>query len=104
MLFGISVVNSSPGLRAYVTCYVEIDEYKDPERYPCLGTCKNTIGNYKRYCPVSKYGDGKTGCQVFGIITIICGSCPLHFLKRQQKPLLPLSHPQPHRKEASGTV
>ncbi|CAK7329234.1 unnamed protein product [Dovyalis caffra] len=49
----------------------DIDECEDPERYPCKGTCKNTIGDYKCHCPFGKYGDGKTGCQGSGIITVI---------------------------------
>ncbi|XP_073264557.1 uncharacterized protein [Populus alba] len=35
MLFGISVVNISAGLHTDFLCYVDIDEYKDPERYQC---------------------------------------------------------------------
>ncbi|KAL9391101.1 hypothetical protein Peur_015021 [Populus x canadensis] len=49
----------------------DIDECNDPERYPCQGRCKKTIGNYKCRCPLGMYGDGQTGCQGFGIITLI---------------------------------
>ncbi|KAF9684624.1 hypothetical protein SADUNF_Sadunf04G0137800 [Salix dunnii] len=49
----------------------DIDECTDPKRYPCQGNCENTIGNYKCHCPLGMYGDGKKGCQGFGIITII---------------------------------
>ncbi|CAK7329232.1 unnamed protein product [Dovyalis caffra] len=49
----------------------DIDECQDPIKYPCEGTCKNTIGNYKCLCPLGMHGDGKKGCQGFGISTII---------------------------------
>uniref|UniRef100_A0A6N2LVW9 Protein kinase domain-containing protein n=1 Tax=Salix viminalis TaxID=40686 RepID=A0A6N2LVW9_SALVM len=49
----------------------DIDECTDPKRYPCQGNCENTVGNYKCRCPLGMYGDGKKGCQGFGIITIV---------------------------------
>ncbi|KAG5248088.1 wall-associated receptor kinase [Salix suchowensis] len=52
----------------------DIDECTDPKRYPCQGSCKNTVGNYKCHCPHGMYGDGKKGCQGLGIITIIAAT------------------------------
>ncbi|KAF9676305.1 hypothetical protein SADUNF_Sadunf09G0125000 [Salix dunnii] len=49
----------------------DIDECKDPEKYPCHGTCHNTIGDYECKCSPSMRGDGKNGCQGFAITTII---------------------------------
>lgn len=49
----------------------DIDECKYPERYPCEGKCKNTIGSYKCHCPFGKYANGENGCQRFGGIIII---------------------------------
>ncbi|KAJ9128423.1 hypothetical protein P3X46_035040 [Hevea brasiliensis] len=48
----------------------DIDECKEPEKYPCEGSCKNTIGNYTCSCPLGMHGDGKTGCQGFRITTL----------------------------------
>ncbi|KAI9396829.1 hypothetical protein POPTR_004G191400v4 [Populus trichocarpa] len=48
----------------------DIDECADRQRYPCKGKCKNTPGNYTCSCPMGMHGDGKTGCQGFGIATI----------------------------------
>lgn len=60
--------------------FIDIDECKYPERYPCEGKCKNTIGSYKCHCPFGKYANGENGCQRFGGIIIISGKYPLHFL------------------------
>lgn len=49
----------------------DIDECADRQRYPCKGKCKNTPGNYTCSCPLGMLGDGKTGCQGFGIATIV---------------------------------
>ncbi|KAJ6765731.1 hypothetical protein OIU79_021838 [Salix purpurea] len=51
----------------------DIDECMDPNKYPCQGRCKNTVGDYTCRCPLGMYGDGKKGCQGTGIITIIAG-------------------------------
>ncbi|KDP42943.1 hypothetical protein JCGZ_23885 [Jatropha curcas] len=48
----------------------DIDECKEPDRYKCDGTCKNTYGNYTCSCPLGMRGDGKVGCQGFRITTI----------------------------------
>ncbi|XP_039170380.1 wall-associated receptor kinase 2 [Eucalyptus grandis] len=45
----------------------DIDECKDPRRYPCHGNCKNTPGNYTCDCPFGMTGDGKVGCQISGL-------------------------------------
>ncbi|KAJ4724679.1 putative Kinase [Melia azedarach] len=50
-------------------CY-DIDECKEPTKYKCDGTCKNTIGNYTCHCPLGKHGDGKVGCEELGITKI----------------------------------
>lgn len=109
MLFGISVVNISAGdipknrsllLSGHVEYFlfrfdVHINHFQVYIQISYVikismstrtqrDTNANTIVNYKRYCQFSKYGDDKTGCQVIGLITVISGSCPLHFLKRQQ--------------------
>ncbi|KAJ6671698.1 hypothetical protein OIU85_015442 [Salix viminalis] len=57
----------------------DIDECKDPEKYPCQGKCRNTIGDYECKCSLGMRGDGKIGCQGFAITTIIAGKCPSHF-------------------------
>ncbi|KAB5541750.1 hypothetical protein DKX38_014724 [Salix brachista] len=57
----------------------DIDECKDPEKYPCHGKCSNTIGDYECKCSPGMRGDGKSGCQGFAINTIIAGKCPSHF-------------------------
>ncbi|CAK7329237.1 unnamed protein product [Dovyalis caffra] len=49
----------------------DIDECADRQRYTCKGKCKNTPGNYTCTCPLGMHGDGKTGCQGFGIATIV---------------------------------
>ncbi|KAJ6927649.1 hypothetical protein NC651_011628 [Populus alba x Populus x berolinensis] len=52
----------------------DIDECKVLKN-PCKeGTCENVIGDYNCRCPRGKHGDGKTGCQRRGIITIIAGN------------------------------
>ncbi|XP_038707167.1 wall-associated receptor kinase 2-like [Tripterygium wilfordii] len=48
----------------------DIDECKEPEKYPCQGHCKNTIGNYTCNCPLGMRGDGKFNCHGFRITTI----------------------------------
>ncbi|KAJ9178640.1 hypothetical protein P3X46_010508 [Hevea brasiliensis] len=48
----------------------DIDECKEPEKYKCDGTCKNTIGGYTCRCPLGMRGDGKVGCRGFRITTI----------------------------------
>ncbi|KAJ4724678.1 putative Kinase [Melia azedarach] len=53
----------------YLGCY-DIDECKEPTKYKCYGTCKNTIGNYTCHCPLGKHGDGKVGCEGLGITKI----------------------------------
>ncbi|XP_039170396.1 wall-associated receptor kinase 2-like [Eucalyptus grandis] len=47
----------------------DIDECKDPRRYPCHGNCKNTPGNYTCDCPFGMTGDGKVSCQISGLAT-----------------------------------
>ncbi|KAG5248087.1 wall-associated receptor kinase [Salix suchowensis] len=58
----------------------DIDECTDPKRYPCQGSCENTVGNYKCRCQLGMYGDGKKGCQGFGIITIVAAIGAIIFL------------------------
>ncbi|KAJ4724681.1 putative Kinase [Melia azedarach] len=53
----------------YLGCY-DIDECKEPTKYKCDGTCKDTIGNYTCHCPLGKHGDGKVGCEGLGITKI----------------------------------
>ncbi|KDP42937.1 hypothetical protein JCGZ_23879 [Jatropha curcas] len=48
----------------------DIDECKEPDKYKCDGSCKNTIGSYTCSCPLGMRGDGKVGCQGFRITTI----------------------------------
>ncbi|CAN1251686.1 Wall-associated receptor kinase-like 3, partial [Linum perenne] len=43
----------------------DIDECAEPEKYPCHGKCKNTVGDYTCNCPVGMRGDGKVACQGF---------------------------------------
>ncbi|XP_048129868.1 wall-associated receptor kinase 2-like [Rhodamnia argentea] len=74
----------------------DINECKDPGRYPCRGNCKNTPGNYTCACPFGMTGDGKVGCQisllaiiaaVFVAVTlciVICGLV-LFICKRRAK-------------------
>ncbi|KAG5239271.1 wall-associated receptor kinase [Salix suchowensis] len=52
----------------------DIDECKDPEKHPCHGKCRNTIGDYECKCSLGMRGDGKIGCQGFAITTIIAGA------------------------------
>ncbi|KAF8018229.1 hypothetical protein BT93_H3196 [Corymbia citriodora subsp. variegata] len=49
----------------------DIDECKDPVRYPCHGSCKNTPGNYTCDCPFGMDGDGKVGCQTSHHVVIV---------------------------------
>lgn len=51
----------------------DIDECKNPGRYPCHGNCKNTAGDYTCHCPFGMYGYGKVSCQIsrLAIIAII---------------------------------
>ncbi|CAK7329233.1 unnamed protein product [Dovyalis caffra] len=60
-------------IHTFLTLKIDIDECKDPVRYPCEGTCKNIIGDYKCRCPLGMYGDGKKSCRGFGISTIVAG-------------------------------
>ncbi|EEF38426.1 BRASSINOSTEROID INSENSITIVE 1-associated receptor kinase 1 precursor, putative [Ricinus communis] len=48
----------------------DIDECKEPEKYPCGGTCQNTVGNYTCRCPLGTHRDDKNNCQGFRITTI----------------------------------
>ncbi|KAJ9545581.1 hypothetical protein OSB04_025288 [Centaurea solstitialis] len=43
----------------------DIDECKDPNKYPCYGTCVNTAGNYTCKSKWGHYGDAKSkdGCR-----------------------------------------
>lgn len=45
--------------------FPDIDECKDPEKYPCHGLCFNTQGNYTCKCKKGYSGDAKIqgGCQ-----------------------------------------
>ncbi|KDP42933.1 hypothetical protein JCGZ_23875 [Jatropha curcas] len=52
----------------------DIDECKEPDKYKCDGSCKNTIGSYTCSCPLGMRGDGKVGCQGFRITTIAAAS------------------------------
>lgn len=42
---------------------VDIDECKEPEKYPCHGICENTPGNYKCSCLHGMHGDAKLHCK-----------------------------------------
>lgn len=47
--------------------FVDIDECKDVDnKYPCYGTCTNTLGSYTCKCKKGYYGDGKiqNGCRL----------------------------------------
>ncbi|KAK3425138.1 hypothetical protein EUGRSUZ_F01923 [Eucalyptus grandis] len=48
---------------------LDIDECKDPRRYPLHGNCKNTPRNYTCDCPFGMTGDGKVGCQISSLAT-----------------------------------
>ncbi|KAJ9178489.1 hypothetical protein P3X46_010367 [Hevea brasiliensis] len=48
----------------------DIDECKEPAKYKCDGTCKNTFGGYTCRCPLGMRGDGKVGCRGFRVTTI----------------------------------
>ncbi|CAN1251690.1 Wall-associated receptor kinase 2 [Linum perenne] len=55
-----------PGFRI-----TDIDECAEPEKYPCHGKCKNTVGDYTCNCPVGMRGDGKVACQGFRVTAIV---------------------------------
>ncbi|WCJ40993.1 Wall-associated kinase family protein [Euphorbia peplus] len=48
----------------------DIDECKDPKKYPCQGSCENDIGSYTCKCPIGMRGDGKSSCQGFRVTAI----------------------------------
>ncbi|GKU98219.1 hypothetical protein SLEP1_g11251 [Rubroshorea leprosula] len=50
----------------------DIDECKEPNKYHCQGTCRNTIGNYTCDCPLGMRGDGRKpdGCRGLRLTTI----------------------------------
>ncbi|GLT94574.1 hypothetical protein SLE2022_123080 [Rubroshorea leprosula] len=53
----------------------DIDECKEPNKYPCQGTCRNIIGDYKCDCPLGMRGDGQIdrkagGCRGLRLTTI----------------------------------
>ncbi|KAJ9178639.1 hypothetical protein P3X46_010507 [Hevea brasiliensis] len=48
----------------------DIDECKEPDKYKCDGTCKNTFGAYTCRCPLGMLGDGKVACRGFRVTTI----------------------------------
>ncbi|GKV54030.1 hypothetical protein SLEP1_g60540, partial [Rubroshorea leprosula] len=57
----------------------DIDECKEPNKYPCQGTCHNTIGNYTCDCPLGMRGDGRKdrkagGCRGLPLTTIAAGN------------------------------
>ncbi|KAJ4724649.1 putative Kinase [Melia azedarach] len=61
----------TPILDVMAPCVTHIDECKEPSKYKCEGSCKNTFGNYTCRCPFGMYGDGKIDCRGFGITTIV---------------------------------
>ncbi|XP_018731100.2 wall-associated receptor kinase 2 isoform X1 [Eucalyptus grandis] len=52
----------------------DIDECKEPKRYPCHGKCKNTLGSYKCQCRLGKRGKGKERCKVSPLAIAIPGN------------------------------
>lgn len=52
MLINVPSVNFS----IHVWQWIDIDECKSPEKYPCYGICRNTEGNYDCFC-----GEGTKG-------------------------------------------
>ncbi|XP_056177114.1 wall-associated receptor kinase 2-like [Syzygium oleosum] len=54
----------------------DIDECKEPQKYPCHGKCRNTPGNYTCHCRPGKRGKGKERCQAspsgigFGVMAV----------------------------------
>ncbi|KAF3448233.1 hypothetical protein FNV43_RR08946 [Rhamnella rubrinervis] len=50
--------------RASMNALVDIDECKEPEKYPCQGVCENTPGGYTCSCPPGMHGDGRFSCEI----------------------------------------
>ncbi|KAL8262335.1 hypothetical protein R6Q59_026384 [Mikania micrantha] len=78
----------------------DINECSDPERYPCYGSCVNTIGNYTCKCEGGHSGDAtvKFGCRRkplnvlhlslglgLGFLTLLIGLSVLHSTVKQKK-------------------
>ncbi|KAK3425141.1 hypothetical protein EUGRSUZ_F01929 [Eucalyptus grandis] len=66
----------------------DIDECKDPGRYPCHGNCKNTAGDYTCHCPFGRDGDGKVSCQIYSPAIIAAGNSNSLAMVTQQSKLL----------------
>ncbi|XP_062225405.1 wall-associated receptor kinase 3-like isoform X2 [Phragmites australis] len=48
----------------------DIDECKDPNKYPCNGTCLNTEGDFQCFCPTGTQGNATIGpCVKVEVIT-----------------------------------
>ncbi|KAF2322394.1 hypothetical protein GH714_013421 [Hevea brasiliensis] len=60
----------------------DIDECKEPDKYKCDGTCKNTFGAYTCRCPLGMRGDGKVACRGFRVTTIAAENHTLHRILR----------------------
>ncbi|KAJ6671696.1 hypothetical protein OIU85_015440 [Salix viminalis] len=66
----------------------DIDECKDPEKYPCHGKCRNTIGDYECKCSLGMRGDGKIELHLYYRRNSFPGdylSIALHNLQKNKK-------------------